>query len=110
MILNQWQLVDLQDNNLVLDLDPADHNAFFAQIEALELTEPSPRKIDGDRVIYKTRIMPHDLPAGRVILTDFSEAMRISGPHTKLDGKIQPFEYRCPEVLFGIPWGIEADI
>ncbi|OBT72743.1 hypothetical protein VF21_08971 [Pseudogymnoascus sp. 05NY08] len=62
---------------------------------------------DGDRTIYKSRSLVITKNPGRPVITDFGEA-RI-GQQT-YDDDIQPFQYRAPEVIMGMPWSYEVDI
>ncbi|OBT40188.1 hypothetical protein VE00_08837 [Pseudogymnoascus sp. WSF 3629] len=68
---------------------------------------PSPRKVDGDGTIYKSRSLVITKNPGRPVITDFGEA-RI-GQQT-YDDDIQPFQYRTPEVIMDMPWSYEVDI
>ncbi|TFY83146.1 hypothetical protein EWM64_g861 [Hericium alpestre] len=79
-------------------------------LEAMEREDPSPRKVDGDRVIYTNhRQIGYTDPRkyGVPVLCDFGEAY--FGKET-YEVEIQPFHYRAPEVILAIPWGVSADI
>jgi serine/threonine-protein kinase SRPK3 len=81
----------------------------FEEWEQEELDEPSPRKIDGDRVIYKSRefnLRRSLRGVGRCVIADFGMA-RIGNEH---QGFIQPEAYRAPEVMLCMPWKSPADI
>ena len=81
----------------------------FQEWEKAEQDEPIPRKIDGERVVYKSREI--DLPkyaraiGGRMI-SDFGMA-RIGDEQ---EGLIQPDVYRAPEVMLCMPWSSATDI
>ncbi|KAI9675959.1 MAG: hypothetical protein M1829_003197 [Trizodia sp. TS-e1964] len=78
-------------------------------IHTEEQTEPSARKVDGDKVVYQSQpfyrkgnLRRFALP----ILSDFGEA-RIGDPH---HGIVQPDIYRAPEVVLGMEWTSKVDI
>jgi hypothetical protein len=93
-------MLSLEDNTMLTDFAKA------------EVKEPSPwKKIDGSRIIYKSR--PFRRPVGGKsyglpVLCDFSEArigkIQESGPF------IQPHIYRAPEIIFEMSWGSAVDI
>ncbi|KAF2807179.1 kinase-like protein [Mytilinidion resinicola] len=97
---------DLQAKNIMIACpDPT----VFEEWERAEQQEPSPRKVDGDRVIYKSRefvLRKYLRGIGRCMIADLGMA-RIGKQH---DGFIQPEIYRAPEVMFCMPWGSAADI
>jgi serine/threonine protein kinase len=96
-------LQDIQEKNILLDLD--DVSALEA-FEKEELTSPSARKVVGDRIVYLSKeIVTSDY--GRPVLCDFGEAR--FGKATYTDD-IQPYQYRAPEVILGVPWGQKVDI
>lgn len=64
--------------------------------EEEEKSNPSPRKINGFRVIYSSRKLRKTNQHGRPILYDFSQARFGSSRHS---GDIQPHIYRALEVL-----------
>ena len=81
----------------------------FQEWEKAGLDEPSPRKIDGDRIIYKSRefnLRQYMRGIGRCMITDLGMA-RIGEQH---EGFIQPEVYRAPEVMLCLPWNSAADI
>ncbi|KAH9844733.1 kinase-like protein [Teratosphaeria destructans] len=84
-------------------------DSIFEHFEKAELENPSPRKIDGDRIVYESRglILPSAGTTGCPVLCDFGEAR--FGKESYTDD-IQPFAYRAPEVILGIPWSYEVDI
>ncbi|KAG9232326.1 hypothetical protein BJ875DRAFT_443257 [Amylocarpus encephaloides] len=76
--------------------------------EEAEVRDPSPCKVDGDRVIYTSRQMRvREVSAGRPVLCDFGEA-RIGDGKSAED--IQPFLYRAPEVILRKSWDKKVDI
>ncbi|KAJ5558175.1 kinase-like domain-containing protein [Penicillium sp. DV-2018c] len=72
-----------------------------------EKSNPSPRKVDGDRVIYFSRKLGRTRQHGRSILCDFGQARFGSSTYC---GDIQPHIYRAPEVLLRMPWDQKVDI
>ncbi|KZF26273.1 kinase-like protein [Xylona heveae TC161] len=84
-------------------------SSIFRQWEIDENTDPSPRKIDGNRVVYQSRLFRRKkgwTGFGMPILSDLGEA-RIGDVH---DGLIQPDIYRAPEVVLGMQWDSKVDI
>lgn len=74
-------------------------------MEEDEISNPSPRKVLTDRIIYATRAMP--LTDGEPILADLGEARLAKQKQT---GLIMPSVYRAPEVLLGMEWDNKVDI
>lgn len=100
------QAVDLQAKNIMLSCSDS---SVFDSWEKSEIDEPAPRKVDGNRVIYKSREfnLRRDIRGiGRCIITDLGMA-RIGVQH---EGFIQPEIYRAPEVMLCMPWISAADI
>ncbi|PIL35319.1 hypothetical protein GSI_02044 [Ganoderma sinense ZZ0214-1] len=97
---------DLQEQNILLGLDyiPA-----LEAFEEAERTSPVARKIiAGDRVIYQSREIVTDPDNyGRPVLCDFGEARFGATTYTDI---IQPYQYRAPEVILGMPWDEKVDI
>ncbi|RDL37342.1 uncharacterized protein BP5553_04775 [Venustampulla echinocandica] len=97
---------DIQAKNIMLSCsDPT----VFEEWDAAERGEPSPRKVDGDRVIYKSRdfdLRKYMRGIGRCVIADLGMA-RIGRQH---EGFIQPDVYRAPEVMLCMPWNSAADI
>ena len=101
-------LTDIQESNVLLGMNEQTAEHDLDNFEKLELTSPSARKIDGDRVIYISRpLVPPFYSYGRPVLCDFSEARFGEYDNT---ADIQPFQYRAPEVIFDIPWDEKVDI
>jgi serine/threonine-protein kinase SRPK3 len=96
--------VDLQERNIILGIED---DSILEEFERSELRHPSPRKVDGDGTIYKSRSLVITKNPGRPVITDFGEA-RV-GQQT-YDDDIQPFQYRAPEVIMDMPWSYEVDI
>ena len=97
-------LSDLQARNVHLRIE---EDSILRHFEAAELKTPSPRKVDGDRVIYESRGLERPKRSGRPILCDFGEAR--FGKKTYTDD-IQPYVYRAPEIMLDIPWTYSVDI
>ncbi|OBT52082.1 hypothetical protein VE04_07674 [Pseudogymnoascus sp. 24MN13] len=95
---------DLQERNIILGIED---DSILEEFARSELRHPSPRKVDGDRIIYKSRDLVITKNPGRPVITDFGEA-RI-GQQT-YDDDIQPFQYRASEVIMGMPWSYKVDI
>ena len=76
----------------------------LAKVEDNELTNPSPRKVDGDRVFYVSQYLLGG--AGPLTICDLGQA-RIGREHV---GMAMPLQYRAPEVILGMPWGPSVDI
>jgi serine/threonine-protein kinase SRPK3 len=95
---------DLHPNNFLLVI--ADKSV-LSDFENTEMSSPSPRKIDGNRVIYRSKELRSARSNGPPTLIDFGKA-RIGEPvHYN---NIQPFIYRAPEVLLEMPWDKKVDI
>ena len=95
---------DLQARNVHLRIE---EDSILKEFEAAELSSPSPRKVDGDRVIYESRGLKRPKKPGRPVLCDFGEAR--FGQKMYADD-IQPYVYRAPEVILDIPWTYSVDI
>jgi serine/threonine-protein kinase SRPK3 len=83
--------------------------SIFHEWDKSEQHDPSPRKIDRDRIVYQSRLFRRkkgwsgfEMP----LLSDFGEA-RIGDMH---NGLIQPDIYRAPEVILGMTWTSKVDI
>ena len=97
-------LPDLQTRNVHLRIE---EDSILEDFEAAELSNPSPRKIDGDRIIYESRGLKRPQKPGRPVLCDFGEARFGKKTYT---GDIQPYVYRAPEIILDIPWTYSVDI
>ena len=82
-------------------------DSILKDFEAAELSTPSPRKVDGEHVIYESRGLKRPKRSGHPILCDFGEARFGKKTYT---GDIQPYVYRAPEILLDIPWTYSVDI
>ena len=99
---------DIQEKNILLGMNDATAADDLEKVERQELESPSPRKIDGDRVIHVSRpLVPPSYEFGRPVLCDFGQA-RFGDYDPMAD--IQPYQYRAPEVIFRIPWDEKVDI
>jgi serine/threonine-protein kinase SRPK3 len=96
--------VDIQEGNIMLGIED---DAIFQNFEQEELTEPSLRKIDGDRIIYATRQVNIPDNPSHGVLCDFGDAQ--FGEDTYI-GEVMPDLYRAPEIVLGIPWNEKIDI
>jgi hypothetical protein len=98
--------LDLQAKNIMIACsDPT----VFEEWERAGQEEPSPRKVDGDQVIYKSRdfvLRKYLRGIGRCMIADLGMTY-IGKQH---DGFIQPDIYRAAEVMLCMPWSSAADI
>ncbi|KAL9597305.1 MAG: hypothetical protein Q9219_005229 [cf. Caloplaca sp. 3 TL-2023] len=95
---------DLQASNVHLRIED---DSILKYFETAELRDPSPRKVDGDRVIYESRGLRLPKKHGRPVLCDLGEAR--FGKENYTDD-IQPYVYRAPEIILDIPWTYSVDI
>ena len=84
-----------------------DDVSILSDFEEEEKSNPSPRKITGDRVIYSSRNLKRTKQHGRPVLCDFGQARFGS---SRYSGDIQPYIYRAPEVLLRMSWDRKVDI
>lgn len=72
-----------------------------------EWTNPSLRKVDGDREVYfsATIDIPDDL--GAPVIAYFGDAQFGRPPFL---GEVMPDLYRVPEIILAIPWDEKIDI
>ena len=94
----------MQARNIHLRIE---EDSILKEFEAAELIHPSPRKTDGDRVIYESRGLKRPNKPGRPVLCDFGEAR--FGKKTYTDD-VKPYVYRAPEIILDIPWTYSADV
>lgn len=95
---------DLQASNVHLRIE---EGSILKGFGAAELRTPSPRKVDGDRVVYESRGLKLPKKHGRPVLCGFGEAH--FGKETYTDD-IQPYVFRAPEIILDIPWTYSVDI
>lgn len=98
--------VDIQEKNIMLNVEDT---SILLAFEEDEMSDPTPRKIVGDRSIYCSRRLRLPKIHGRPILSDF-EAARFGSTSRTCYGEVQPFKYRSPEVVFRMPWDEKIDI
>ncbi|RSL83532.1 hypothetical protein CEP52_016693 [Fusarium oligoseptatum] len=91
-----------------LDFNPGEECA-FDQIEDLELTTLTPRKVLADRCIYLSYEL--GITHGPAVITDFGAA-RLGNPEKdeKHTGDVMPGPYRAPEVIMGAEWDSKIDM
>ncbi|OOF98767.1 hypothetical protein ASPCADRAFT_162455 [Aspergillus carbonarius ITEM 5010] len=97
---------DIQERNIMLSVED---ESILIDFEEGEKSNPSPRKVIGDRVIYTSRKLGIPKIHGRPILSDFGEARFISSLGTQWKD-VQPLIYRAPEVVLRMPWDEKIDI
>ncbi|KAE8152754.1 protein kinase [Aspergillus avenaceus] len=97
---------DIQENNIMLSVED---ESILVDFEEAEISNPSPRKVVGDRVIYPSRDLGIPKVHGRPVLSDFGEARFISSLGKQWED-VQPLVYRAPEVLLRMPWDEKIDI
>ncbi|PYI02933.1 protein kinase [Aspergillus sclerotiicarbonarius CBS 121057] len=97
---------DIQEKNIMLSVED---ESILVDFEEAEKSNPSPRKIIGDRVIYSSRKLGIPKIHGRPILSDFGEARFSSSLGTQWED-VQPLIYRAPEVVLRMPWNEKIDI
>ena len=90
-------MLSVEDESILIDFEEG------------EKSNPSPRKVIGDRVIYTSRKLGIPKIHGRPILSDFGEARFISSLGTQWKD-VQPLIYRAPEVVLRMPWDEKIDI
>jgi serine/threonine-protein kinase SRPK3 len=98
--------IDIQAKNIIISTKD---ESIFKEWDRAEEAEPSPRKVDGDRVVYQSqffRLKKGWSGFGMPILSDFGNA-RIGDVQ---EGLIQPDLYRAPEVVLGMEWTSKVDI
>lgn len=80
-------------------------------MEAYELENPSPRKIDGERVVHTSPVILFPPDVEGTVLCDFGEARLGDKANNESPAvKIQPLEYRAPEVILQAPYSYSVDI
>ena len=84
-----------------------EEDSTLRDFEREESCNPSPRKLDGERVIYISRQLGAIKSPGAPVLCDFGEAR--DGTFENEDD-IQPEVYRAPEVVLEMKWSYSVDI
>ncbi|PWY83804.1 protein kinase [Aspergillus sclerotioniger CBS 115572] len=97
---------DIQEKNIILGVED---ESILVDFEEAEKSNPSPRKVIGDRVIYSSRRLGIPKIHGRPILSDFGEARCISDLGSRWED-VQPLIYRAPEAVLRMPWDEKIDI
>ncbi|KAH9823689.1 Dual specificity protein kinase pom1 [Teratosphaeria destructans] len=94
---------DLSPNNILVGAG----DSVVAEVEQVELSNPSPRKVLADRTIHLSYTMKttFDPP----VITDFGAA-RMGQPGQKHSGDVMPAPFRAPEVIAGMEWDSQIDI
>lgn len=81
--------------------------SLLSEFEEAEKSNPSPRKVVGDRVIYASREFKKAKEVGQPVLCDLGQARYGSA---RYGGDIQPYRYRAPEILLRTTWDEKVDI
>lgn len=84
-----------------------DDDSVFTDFEEQELSDPSPRKLVGDRAIYLSRELRMPKHWGAPVLCDFGSAVAGDTEHLE---DVQPDIYRAPEVILEAPWSYQIDV
>ncbi|KAJ5332687.1 uncharacterized protein N7506_006470 [Penicillium brevicompactum] len=95
---------DIQENNIMLGIED---ELLLSEFEEAEKSNPSPRKVVGDRVIYASREFKRAKEVGQPVLCDLGQARYGSA---RYGGDIQPYRYRAPEILLRTTWDEKVDI
>ncbi|PYH66875.1 CDK4/6 [Aspergillus vadensis CBS 113365] len=82
---------DIQEKNIMMGIEDS---SILSHFEEEEKSNPSPRKVAGDREIYTSRKLRKTKQHGRPTLCDFGQARFGSSSYS---GDIQPYIYRAPE-------------
>lgn len=101
---------DINDGNIFFAFDRGDRERLLEAAEQQEMLAPIPRKVDGDRVIYRSRsLLPEErVYPGPVMLGDFGSA-RAKDDYDPFE-PVSPSQYRAPEIIFRVPWDEKVDI
>ncbi|KAE8350529.1 protein kinase [Aspergillus coremiiformis] len=97
---------DIQEKNIMLSVED---ESILRDFEKSETLNPSPWKMAGDRIIYRSRKLGIPKVHGRPVLADFGEARFGSGSGTYCED-VQPLIYRAPEVVLRMAWDEKIDI
>lgn len=95
---------DIHEQNIMISVPD---QKFFDELVAAEFASPSPRKVDGDRMIYLSRDLDIPDDIGEPIISDFGDSRFGEGPFV---GEVMPDLYRAPEIVLGVPWDQKVDI
>ncbi|KIJ32324.1 hypothetical protein M422DRAFT_52899 [Sphaerobolus stellatus SS14] len=99
---------EANEKNILLLLDEYSADESLDKFEQQEIDSPSPRKVDGERIIHTSRrLVPHIYNYGPPTLCDSGQA-RFGKYDPMID--IQPYQYRAPEAILDIPWDEKVDI
>lgn len=82
-------------------------DAYFDNIAQAEWDDPSPHKVEGDRVVYGSRTVDMPDQPGTPLLCDFGHAVNSRHDNHK---QALPDLYRSPEMVLTIPWREKIDI
>lgn len=96
--------LDIKASNILLRNEDT---SVFAEMEKLELEEPTKRKEIDRRLIYRSRTVPRPTHWGLPILCDFGEARSATADQFE---DIMPEAYRAPEVILRLKWDSKVDI
>ncbi|KAI0531808.1 serine threonine protein kinase, CMGC group [Xylaria digitata] len=95
---------DIKADNIMFGIRD---DSVFRDFEEQELSDPSPRKVLGDRKIYTSHELRIPKEVGEPVLCDFGSGVCGDEEHQE---DVQPNVYRAPEVILGAPWTYKIDI
>ncbi|KAJ2987540.1 hypothetical protein NUW58_g4449 [Xylaria curta] len=95
---------DIKADNIMFGIGD---DSVFSAFEKKELSDPSSRKVLGDRTIYLSRELSMPKKLGAPVLCDFGSAVCGDEDHQE---DVQPNIYRAPEVVLEAPWTYKIDI
>jgi len=96
--------IDIQEENVMMSI--ADKE-ILENFEEEEWSEPTLRKVDGNRVIYASRELEIPDDFGDFIVCDFGYAVFGEKKYT---GEVMPDLYRAPELVLHTAWDEKIDI
>jgi serine/threonine protein kinase len=95
---------DIKSDNIMFGFED---DSPLVELEQAELDSPTPRKEVDGRFIYVSRQIDKPKNIGPPVLCDFGAAYFGDKLH---DDDVQPDQYRCPEVILGVPWSSKVDV
>lgn len=96
--------IDIQEGNIMLSITDT---SIFDEVVQEEKERPTPRRVDGDRIVYSSVELDMPDDPGVPVLCDFGDARFGQGP---FEGEVMPDLYRAPEIVLKIAWSEKIDI